>query len=91
MKLDTYSFDGMGPVRCSKCGFTHELVFSGTDMDTIDDAINQALLEDGWDVEACICPDCRDPNDIKREEEEDALEEDYDELDDYEMDMNEEE
>lgn len=50
MRLENYSFDGMGPVRCSKCGFTHELVFSGTDLDTIDDAIDEALLEDGWDV-----------------------------------------
>jgi len=91
MKLESFSWDAMGTIRCNKCGMVHELIFNGSDMDTFEDAIDEALREDGWDAEMCLCPDCRDQNYIRKEVDEDALEdEEYDEYADYDFETGEE-
>jgi hypothetical protein len=79
MRLDAYQFDGIGNVRCRKCKTVHEVAFDGTDLDTIEEAIDSALVEAGWDVYSGLCSNCYDPDELEKG---DVFEDD--ELDTYE-------
>jgi len=58
-----YIFEGEAPIKCSKCGFTHTLYFSGVSPCTVKQAINEALESEQWGVSSMTCPDCYDPLD----------------------------
>jgi len=92
MKVDNYTYDGMASLYCNKCHVLRTISFDGADDQHPEDAIEEALAEIGWDVQNGICPDCRDPEEVKREWDEDSCEDEpYDEYEDYELDTNEDE
>ena len=86
MKVDNYTYDGMASVRCNKCHILHTVSFDGADDIFPEEAIDEALVELGWDVCKGICPDCRDPEEVRKEFDEDSVEDEpYDEYEDYEI------
>jgi len=83
MKHDHYCFEGETRIKCTKCGLEHVLSFSGSNPASIDDAIEEAIQSENWGVASKTCPDCYDPLDEQRAEEEQIgrwleLEEEYD-------------
>jgi hypothetical protein len=60
MKATSYTYDGIAKIRCRKCGKTHDIDFAGSDLETVDEAINKRLDEDNWDIHEAVCPDCND-------------------------------
>lgn len=85
MKVDSYTYDGMASLYCNKCHVLHTISFDGADDIHPEDAIDEALAEIGWDVQDCICPECRDPEEVRRECDDDSVEDEpYDEYEDYE-------
>ena len=88
MRVDSYTYDGLASIYCSKCHTLHTISFDGNDSLHPEDAIDDALAQLGWDVPSCICPDCRDPEEVRREWDEDSCEEEpYNEYEDYELEL----
>lgn len=82
---EKYCFEGETIVKCSHCGITHTVSFSGVNPLTIEQAIEEAMEADGWGVASMMCPECFDSMEEQRER--DALIEesaDFDNIDDYE-------
>lgn len=87
-ELPPYCFEGTAKVTCNKCGITQTFIFSGGDGDSIQGAIEDALLSENWHPNHMVCPDCYenlDEDELNNEEdisEEDSIMElDFD--DDY--------
>lgn len=92
-KIKQYVFEGQAPIKCSKCGFTHTIYFSGSYPMNIQGAIDEALQDERWGVDSMTCPDCYDPlveeealDRIIEEEFEDDWEDDAWEYSDYDED-----
>ena len=77
-KITQYIFEGEAPVKCSKCGYTHTIYFSGAYPTTIRCAIEEALQSERWGVDSMTCPDCYDPMDEERAIDE-LIEQEFDE------------
>lgn len=72
-------------MHCKRCGFKHVLSFSGSNPMSVNDAMEEALLSEGWGVASMTCPDCYDPL-IEQRAEDEAIEEWTELEEDYEDD-----
>jgi hypothetical protein len=62
-----YVYEGHSKVVCSRCNFEHEVFFTGDDNYNPREAINMVLLEEGWEVEHMVCPECYSSGDLIEE------------------------
>jgi hypothetical protein len=87
-----YVYEGTSKVSCTKCGFKHEVFFTGDNNFHPEEAIDLVLLEEGWEVGNMVCPNCYDASDpIEEKRVEDEMQEYWDEYNDYEEDYDNEE
>lgn len=63
---EQYFFEGETTVVCQKCGLKHTISFSGVNPSGIEEAIEEAMVSDGWGVVSMTCPDCYDPLDERK-------------------------
>jgi len=63
---EQYFFEGETNVTCQKCGLQHTISFSGVNPSGIEDAIEEAMVSEGWGVVSMTCPDCYDPGEERR-------------------------
>lgn len=84
-----YCFEGTMKVSCSKCHLNHEYVFDGSDGDSIEQAMEEAMEEAGWSIKRMLCPNCYNPEDDEDVDEEYSTDT-FDSLEDFE-DMEEDE
>lgn len=82
-----YVYEGTSRVKCSKCGFEHEVFFTGDDNFHPEEAITSSLIEDGWEVADMICPECNTDDYMAEQREKDQMiDADYfDDYDDYDL------
>lgn len=82
---EQYCFEGEALTTCTRCGLHHTIYFSGAYPMGIQEAMEEALLADGWGVASMTCPDCYDPLDEQK-----ARDEEIEEWLDLEEDMEDE-
>lgn len=63
---EQYFFEGETKVTCQKCGLNHTVSFSGVNPSGIEEAIEEAMISEGWGVVSMTCPDCYDPAEERR-------------------------
>lgn len=58
LNITEYEYEGTAEVVCNQCGDRYEIAFYGNDIDhpKIENAIEEAMLEQGW--QKGICPTC---------------------------------